>query len=144
MRFPFGLSTVWILAFAAVTPWSQDEAQDLTLPNIFHIAGIPELRRNARGDLTLTQKTLIFQQGKKVLLELPYQRIRRVQIISAHRDGESTAAAGLLILEKRKVGTGAITIGVARCLKKGTPVNDGNRPLRNNGEGLARPLPTDC
>ena len=141
MHISLGLPAVWILAFAAVTSRSQGQAQDFTLPKVFHITGIPELRRNARGDLALTQKALIFQQSKKSLLELPYQRIRRVQIISGHRyHGKSTVVAAgvdptglgsLLILKKRKVDTLALDFvndrGGLMGLVLQVPENDGAR-----------------
>lgn len=78
------------------------------------MAGIPGIKRNARGDLILTNQELIFQKGKKQRLVLPYERIRNVQILSGKRHyGKATTGAAaavgivgaLLILKKRKVDT---------------------------------------
>ena len=91
------------------------EPKTLTVQDVFHIVGIPGLKRNARGDLTLTATELSFQKGNKRLLVLPFERIRRVEVVSGERHyGKSTAGAAmvtpfglgaLLILHKRKVDT---------------------------------------
>lgn len=83
------------------------------LEKIFHIAGIPGVKRNARGDLILSDHELIFQQKKKPTIVVPYERIQLVQLLSGARYyGKSTTAAAvaspfgvgaLLILKKRKV-----------------------------------------
>lgn len=88
----------------------------LVLENAFHIAGIPGLKRNARGDLSLTDGELVFQSKKKEPLVIPYKRIRSVQLLSGERYyGKTTAVAAaasaalmipggaFLILKKHKV-----------------------------------------
>src|SRR5438093_2859752 len=56
------------------------ETNSLTLPKIFHIAGIQGLKRNGRGDLVLSDRELIFKQKEKQLLVVPLERIRRVEL----------------------------------------------------------------
>lgn len=96
------------------------EAGIITVPKVFHIAGIPGLKCNKRGDLTLNDRELIFRQKNKQQFAIPYERIRRVQLLSGKRDYGKTAAAAsvasiaatgfafpgaLLLLKKRKVDT---------------------------------------
>jgi hypothetical protein len=101
---------------AALTPIPQKQTGDgsLILPKVFHMAGIPGLKRNARGDLILNSRELIFKHGKKQPLVVPVERIRRVQVLSGERHyGKTTALAyiaggapgTLLLLKKRKVDT---------------------------------------
>lgn len=89
----------------------------LVAPKVFHIAGIREVPRNARGDLILTAAELTFQQGKKQRLLLPFDRIQRVQFLAGDRNYEKAAygaavatlpiggIGALLILKKHKVAT---------------------------------------
>jgi hypothetical protein len=89
----------------------------LVAPKVFHIAGIREVPRNARGDLILTAGELTFQQGKKQRLLLPFDRIQRVQFLAGDRNYEKAAygaavatlpiggIGALLILKKHKVAT---------------------------------------
>jgi len=101
-------------AILTPTPQQQKEADSLILPKTFHIAGIPGLKRNARGDLILNSRELIFKQDKKQSLIVPFERIRRLQVLSGERHyGKTTAVAyiaggapgTLLLLKKRKVDT---------------------------------------
>lgn len=87
-------------------------ADNLTIPKVFHIAGIPGQRRNARVELVLTGKQLAFNQKKTSVLILPYERFRRVQLLRGERHyPEATYAVvlatggigSLLLLKKRKV-----------------------------------------
>ncbi len=120
LRYGLLVSLVLLVLLAPLSPATQQvpssqptapEAQNLTLTNIFHMVGIPGLKRNARGDLILTDRELIFQQGKKRLLVIPYERMPRVQLLSGERHyGKTTAGAvavsslgAFLILKKRKV-----------------------------------------
>ena len=93
-------------------PPTTPAAENLTIPKTFHIAGIPGQRRNARVELVLTGKYLAFNQKKKLVLILPYERFRRVQVLDGARHyPEATYAAvlatggigSLLLLKKRKV-----------------------------------------
>jgi hypothetical protein len=92
----------------------QPLASKLTLRKIFHLVGVPGLKRDARSDLILSEREIVFQKGKKQLLALPYDRIHRVQWFSGERDYAkeaviATAFVGtpglLLFLKKSKVDT---------------------------------------
>lgn len=81
----------------------------LVAPKVFHIAGIREVPRNARGDLTLTAGELTFQQGKKQRLLLPFDRIQRVQFFAGDRNYEK-AAYGAAVATLPIGGLGALLI----------------------------------
>lgn len=87
---------------------------NLTLSKAFHITGISGVKRNGRGDLIFTGSSVIFLQDKVQKLILPYERLRRVQLMRAERHyGKSGVAAGaaspiagmIVMLKKRKVDT---------------------------------------
>jgi len=91
------------------------ETQDvLVVRKVFHVAGIPGLRRNERGDLILKTLHLSFSKGKKEAVIIPYDRIRQAQLLSGERHyPKATYAAAvttfgigaLLIMHKRQVDT---------------------------------------
>ena len=100
-----------VAAQRSSTPATDPAAGELSTPKVFHIAGIPGLKRNARGDLVLTDRALTFRQGERQRLLLPYASIRRVQLLSGDRHypkatyGAAVAggvAGALLILKKHK------------------------------------------
>jgi hypothetical protein len=88
------------------------DAESLTVKKIFHIAGIPKVSRNARGDLVLTERELVFQQGKKPPLRVSLKQLHRVQLLAGGREyaNEAIGAAmvtpfglgGLLMAVKKK------------------------------------------
>lgn len=91
----------------------QTDAEDMTVSGVFHIVGIPGLKRNARGDLLLSKSDLTFRKGNKPLLVLPFLRIQKVELLSGERNYEKATAAAaavspvgaFLILAKHKVDT---------------------------------------
>ncbi|MEW6209625.1 MAG: hypothetical protein AB1631_14755 [Acidobacteriota bacterium] len=92
----------------------QATTERLTVPKVFHIAGIPGVPRNSRGDLILTSGDLIFQQGKKQRVSVPLTRIKKALFVSGERHYErATYAAAvatfgigaILITKKHKVDT---------------------------------------
>jgi hypothetical protein len=89
------------------------EARQPNLQRLFHIVGIPGLRRDQRVDLTLDADGLSFQTSK-VQYQVPYGRIRHVLVLSSDRryEGRTYAAAlatygagAFLILKKHHVDT---------------------------------------
>lgn len=81
--------------------------------NLFHLVGIPGLRRDARVNLTGNSDGILFQ-SKKIEYEVPYAHIHQVLLLSADRryEGRTYAAAlatygigSLLILKKHHVDT---------------------------------------
>jgi hypothetical protein len=92
----------------------QSPPEQLAVPKVFHIAGIPGLYRDARGDLILTANDLLFRQGKKQRVVVPLSRIRKALFISGERHYEKATYAaavatfgigGFLIMKKHKVDT---------------------------------------
>ena len=92
----------------AVTP----AVENLTIQRVFHIAGVPGLTRNARGDLMLTGKQIAFNRKKKTAYAVPYERLRHVQLLRGERHyPEATYAlvlatggiGSLLLLKKRRM-----------------------------------------
>ena len=86
------------------------------LQRLFHLVGIPGLRRDERVDLTATADGLQFQT-KKVRYEVPFARIRRVLLLQADRryEGRTYAAAvatygvgAFFILKKHHVDTAVL------------------------------------
>ena len=83
------------------------------LQKLFHLVGIPGLRRDERVNLTMDSDGLLFQT-KKVQYQVPYARIHQVLLFSSDRryEGRTYAAAVaaggvgmLLILKKHHVNT---------------------------------------
>ena len=95
---------------AAATPAEPD---NLSVSGVFHIVGVPGLKRNARGDLLLSKSDLTLKKGNKPLLVLPYARIQKFEVLSGERHYEKATAAAsavssfgaFLILVKHKVDT---------------------------------------
>ncbi len=80
---------------------------------LFHLVGIPGLRREERVDLATDGDGMLFQT-KKVQYQVPYARIRQVLFLNSDRryEGRTYAAAvstfglgSLLILKKHHVET---------------------------------------
>src|SRR6266568_1635708 len=89
------------------------EAAQPGLQKLFHLVGIPGLRRDERVNLTLDSDGLLFQT-KKVRYGVPYTRIHQVLLLRADRryEGRTYVAAlatygvgALLILKKHHVDT---------------------------------------
>ena len=112
----------------------------LTVKKIFHIAGIPGQRRNERLSLILDGKQLVLRKKNTRVLELPYDRVSRVQMLSGERHyPEATYVAavttfgvgGLLLLKKRKMDTLVIDFVNERDGKMGLvlqlPLGEGPR-----------------
>jgi hypothetical protein len=87
-------------------------AETLDLRKIFHIAGLPEVKRNGRVNLRLSSRNLIIDKGDREILNVPFRRISSVTVGPAERVyGKTTYAAvlaagapgALLLLKKRKV-----------------------------------------
>lgn len=81
--------------------------------NVFHLVGIPGLRRNERVNLTANSDGVLFQK-KNTDYEVPYARIHQVLLLRADRryEGRTYAAAlatygigSFLILKKHHVDT---------------------------------------
>lgn len=92
-------------------------AAAVDFPKAFHIAGMQDIKRGQRIDITLTTEDLILE-SLKTSLHVPYARIRQTLILHAARNYEkSTVAAaaasgalgipvgGFLILIKHRVDT---------------------------------------
>jgi hypothetical protein len=87
--------------------------QAVTFQNLFHLAGIPGVRGEARVDMIPNSDALIFQT-RKVRYEVPYARIHQVIILRSDRRYEGTTYAAavatygvgsLLILKKHHMDT---------------------------------------
>lgn len=81
--------------------------------NAFHLVGVPKVQRDQRIDISLADAAVVFQH-KKVVYEVPYQRIRRVLLLQGNRVYEKSSYAAavalgfpgaLLILKKHHVDT---------------------------------------
>ncbi len=94
----------------ATVPKSEFAALD-----IFHVVGIPNSKRNNRVNLILMQEEMRFEHKDKMLLVVPWSRVRSVEVISGERHyGKATygaaiatpfAIGALFILKKRNVDT---------------------------------------
>ncbi len=103
-----------LLIFSSfANPGYCSEAAQPDLQRLFHLVGIPGLRRDQRVDLNLDSDGLSFQT-REVHYQVPYARIHRVLLLSADRryEGRTYAAAvatygvgALLILKKHHVDT---------------------------------------
>jgi hypothetical protein len=82
----------------------------MLLPNVFHIVGVPGVKRNGRVDLDLSSQSLVVRQGGVERLSIPFGRLRRLQVLNGKRSyAKATYAAvlgaglgGLLVLRKSK------------------------------------------
>jgi hypothetical protein len=95
------------------TPGFCYEAGEANLQKLFHLVGIPGLRRDERVNLTPTSDGLLFET-KKIQYRVPYSAIHQVLLLSADRryEGRTYAAAlatygigSLFILKKHHVDT---------------------------------------
>ncbi len=105
-------SQLWVGKILATNFPQAPPAETFTVPKVFHIAGIPGQRRNERLTLILEDKKLVCEKKSVKVLEVPYERFRRAQLVSGTRDyPEATYIAavttfgigGLLIAKKRKM-----------------------------------------
>jgi hypothetical protein len=104
--------TILVFAFACNPAFcAGDEQPDFQ--KLFHLVGVPGLRRDERVNLVTNVDGLMFQT-KKVQYQVPYARIHRVLIIDADRryEGRTYLAAlatygvgSLFILKKHHVDT---------------------------------------
>lgn len=86
------------------------EAEHLLILKAFHIVGAPGVKRNRRVDLDLTAQSLIVRQQDQERLNVPFTRLRRLQVLNGKRTyAKATYAAvlglglgGLLVLNKNK------------------------------------------
>lgn len=94
-----------------------NDGEALVLRRVFHIAGIPGVKRNGRGDLVLSTRTLTFFKDDREVLVIPYSRIQHLHVAPADREyAKATYAAvlaagapgALLLLKKRHVDALAI------------------------------------
>jgi hypothetical protein len=106
------LFPLWAGEILATSLPQAPSAETFTVPKVFHIAGIPGQRRNARLTLILEDKKLVCERKGVRVLEVTYERFRRTQLVSGARDyPEATYIAavttfgigGLLIAKKRKM-----------------------------------------
>jgi hypothetical protein len=82
----------------------------LLLPRAFHILGVPGVKRNRRVDLELNSRSLVVRHDGKERLVIPFERLRRLQVLKGKRTyAKATYAAvlgmgvgGLLVLNKNK------------------------------------------
>ncbi len=108
-------STFLASAVEAVAPPPVEAVtNNLTLQNVFHIVGVPGVRRNRRVDVSFNSQSLGIQQGKKQRLSVPYGRIRHAEMLEGTRTyAKATYAAvlsggvagALLLLKKQHVDT---------------------------------------
>lgn len=73
-----------------------DSSETLNIRKAFHIAGVPGVKRNRRGDLVFSAKTLTFLTHDREALVVPYQRIRSVAVIDATREYAKAAYAAVV------------------------------------------------
>ncbi|MDE3187650.1 MAG: hypothetical protein KGM96_09035 [Acidobacteriota bacterium] len=115
-RFPAAkfLMIAALLVFSSVfNPGYCIDADQSSFQKVFHLVGIPGLRRDERVNLTLDSDGFSFQT-RKVQYQVPYARIHQVLLLSSDRryEGRTYAAAlatygvgALLILKKHHVDT---------------------------------------
>jgi len=97
------LERPWFVACAVATllvlnlwshPASAAQSQHPELRNLFHLAGIPGLRRDQRVNLALNPVAFVFETAK-VHYEVPYSRVHQALLLPADRryEGRTYAAA---------------------------------------------------
>jgi hypothetical protein len=113
------LAALLVLSLSSAPVYGVKPAQP-GLEKLFHLVGIPGLRRDERVDLTLDSEGLSFQT-KKVKYQVPYARVRQVLMLSSDRryEGRTYAAAlatygvgALLILKKHHVNERGGKMGI--------------------------------
>jgi len=106
------IAAPFVLTYFPHPAFSIESAQP-GLEKLFHLAGIPGLRRDERVNLSLTPDGLLFET-KKVHYQVPYVQIHQILVLQADRryEGRTYAAAvatygigSLLILKKHHVDT---------------------------------------
>ena len=89
------------------------EAPKPEFRRVFHLVGVPKVRRDERIDISLGASGLVFQH-QKMRHEVPYERIRGVLVLRGDRVYEkgtyaaavaTFGAGGFLILKKHHVDT---------------------------------------
>jgi hypothetical protein len=107
------LAAILPYVFFVATPVHCVESRQPEFQKLFHLVGIPGLRRDQRVDLTTNAEGLLFETKQTQYL-VPYARLRQVLLLSADRryEGRTYAAAlatygvgALLILKKHHVDT---------------------------------------
>jgi hypothetical protein len=102
-----------LLSSSYSNPGYCTESAQPDLQRLFHLVGIPGLRRDERVNLALDSDGLSFQT-RKIQYQVPYARIHQVLLLSSDRryEGRTYAAAlatyglgALLILKKHHVDT---------------------------------------
>jgi hypothetical protein len=92
------------------------QGQEPAFQNLFHLAGIPGVRGEARVDMITNADALVFQT-RKVRYEVPYARIHQVTLLRSDRryEGRTYAVAlatygvgSLLILKKHHMDTAVL------------------------------------
>jgi hypothetical protein len=127
---------------------------------VFHVTGVPDVKRGQRLDVSIAMDELIFEHAK-TLLPIPYVRIRQVILLHAARNYEKTTAAfeavtsafgipvgSLLILKKHKVDTVVVDyenerhgrMGLVVQLEKGRG-QEMAEMLRKHGVSVVDPPP---
>jgi hypothetical protein len=93
-----------VLAAGLIPAWGEEpvrganDSETLAIPKVFHIAGVPGVKRNGRGTLVLSPKTLVFLSHDREALVVPYQRIRRVTTVDASRESAKAAYTAVVTL----------------------------------------------
>jgi hypothetical protein len=110
------VALVALLTLGLSHSWSTAACQEPGFQNLFHLAGIPGMRREARVDMAPNANALVFQT-KKVHYEVPYTRIRQVLLLHSDRRYEGTTyaaavatfgAGAFLILKKHHMDTAVL------------------------------------
>jgi hypothetical protein len=110
-------TVVLLLAAGFCGTSSSATGQASTFQNLFHLAGIPGVRGEARVDMIPNANELVFQT-RKVKYEVPYTRIRQVILLHSDRryEGRTYLAAvvtpyavgSLFILKKHHMDTAVL------------------------------------
>jgi hypothetical protein len=129
-------------------------------PRVFHITGIPALKRDQRVDISVMTEGLVFTHVK-LSHRVPYLSIKQVLLLNAARNYEKTTelatiagsalgvrVGALLILVKHKVDTAVIDYQNERGGRMGIVIQltqgEGERfmnTLRDHGVVVVNPLP---
>src|SRR5947207_15731794 len=104
---------VLLLASAGTVPLGAAAGPDFR--RVFHVAGLPDVKRDQRLDISVAPDELIFEHTGS-LFRVPYARITQIVLLDATRNYEKTTTAfaaataafgipvgSLLILKKHKV-----------------------------------------
>jgi hypothetical protein len=88
----------------------QASTGELRVPGAYHITGIVGVPRDAKGELVFSSQAVRFERKKRPVLEIPYQRMHRVQLLRGERDyalatyalAVSVGAPGALLMFKHR------------------------------------------